>query len=149
MADRRFHKITRKYQDPGINLRWAEPCEGEWIQRSADDPHPATEEFRAAFADLAAYINAPLGHSVQQSQGLVVLGVTLKYNKEGARWVLLSACRPIEGFSSPLIINLPKQNPVGELSKALDTLEDLASRYLEGEKGQLELFEGGADDESE
>jgi len=132
--------IMRKYQRPGLYLAWSEAVSDDcWAKKSEEDPEPATEAFNAAFDALDTTINTALDHTTQQMVGLTVLGAHWKYSKDGEESVLLSAARPLVGFTAPLIINLPKLAPDVDLQGALTSLKEHAERYLDGERGQLEL----------
>jgi len=144
---RRFHTIKRKGGDGGMELAWAEPLGGDWVKRSIEDPHPATDAFNGAFDNIAPFINGPCGHTAAQAQQLRVTCVLFKYSKKGSVTAELCAIRPLEGYTKPLNVNLHEVAPAGELQKALDDLAFEAEEYLDGKKGQLELDLDGEDGE--
>jgi hypothetical protein len=136
---RRFHRIKRNFAKPGIKLTWVEGASDEWVKRSVEDPHPATDDFNVAFDALAPFLDDAVGHTQAQQNALIMLGANFTYNKEGEAFVSLSGARTLEGYKALLAINLPSFVPSGLLQKALDDLEFEAGEYLDGKKGQLEL----------
>ena len=138
-ASRRFHTIKRLFGAQGVRLKWAEGTEdGGWTVKSVNDPHPCATDFLQAFDALAVFVDTPLGHTAAQQLGRIVLGVEIKYNKEGEESVYITVTRLVEGYQ-PVNITLGKFAVAGELGAALEDLTTCANLYLDGNKLQLEL----------
>ena len=136
---RRYHEIKRNYSEPGARMLWIEGAGDHWKEKSEKDTDPQTEDLNNAFDALAPYINEPLGHTKEQSQGVRVLGIKMKYSKDGELSITISAARPIAGHNAPLAINIPPQVPAAKLLKCVEDLEHEATLYLEGKKAQIKL----------
>ena len=148
-VSRRFHSIKRLFGAQGVRLKWAEGTEdGGWTVKSVNDPHPCTTDFLQAFDALAAFVDAPLGHTAAQQLGRIVLGVEIKYTKEGEESVYVTVTRLVEGYQ-PVNITLGKFANAGEFEYALEDLITCANLYLDGNKLQLELPDGADESDTE
>jgi len=139
--DRRWKKIRRKYQQPGIDLEYEQVQQGTWVSLTTSDPHGATDPFHAAFDALKPCFTPILGKVL--TPNVHVLGVSIKRTDEGVLSVCVMGAVPIKGWDSPVNITLPRHVPEATVLAQIEILMVEAGKYLDGEKAQLTLpFEG-------
>ena len=119
-----------------------------------DQPRPELLERLQVMANHVTEI-CELGE--WETKKLIVSGVSLSYGDEGNCYLVITAQKALEYSKAPLIINTPARPAVpesenddaafcwsDELAADIETLEQEAWKYIEGERAQMTLdFEGG------
>lgn len=120
----------------------------EYVLTCVDKPRPELED---ALASLVPYVLDLLELPTSYSRGLTVKGVTLTEpdDGEGESGAVLVAQKALSGLDGKLLSlctpHVTRELAEGRLFDALDTVEQEAMLYLDGERAQRRLFKAVAD----
>ena len=139
--------ITRIWRGSGDGqneacVEWHETEKGSLLDRSEHDrTRPPTTEFHAAFDALGPFIAASYSvHNSRTSAKVRAREFKLE-QREDELLVLLHGQMAAEGFASPVHMHVPKQTAEGKLAGAIAELVEQAGRFIDGERGQADLFD--------
>lgn len=113
-------------------------------------PHPSFVEAMQAFVQPCLEL---LELPEDYDEGITVSGLSITYEDERGRGLVVTLQKKLAGAPSPLIFNTPYLPEQGgehgmslphDLLACLDEAEAAAGRFLQGERAQADLFSGKA-----
>lgn len=143
-----FTKV--KHHKGTVELEWATDSDNDSVRhalRSFDEPEV---EFADALQALAPIVCRLLAVPAEYAEGLTVVSVSLSHNESQGRGCVVTSLKTLGNFNAPLVLNtphLPEENEhgptmPGDMREALDTLEELAIRFRNGQRLQADMFAG-------
>lgn len=102
---------------------------------------PSRPEFHEALNELVPVVPVLIGVHENWAEHLKVNGITYRYDEYGHRSISIQSIKELEGFDSPLVVNVPAcyAPEASELGALVDALEAEAELYLARNRAQLEL----------
>lgn len=145
---RRFLSIFRKLNSPGVKAAWVEPShDGTWARYTTDDPEAQADDFNDAMQTLGFRACDYLGLTTAQRLRVQMLGIKLIYDADNEYKVVLTAAMEVKGFTTPILLRLPKATPADEFKTEVQAIIKAANHYLEGKKLQPSLFTSQEDED--
>lgn len=138
MAKQPERYVTRVWRGSGATasetcVEWLEIMSGSSCDRKLHDcTRPASPEFHAAMDELAPHGADPVGLRPRE--------VKLE-RKDDQLLVMLHGQKAAEGFNGPVHLHVPKQVAEGHLLPLVELVMDAALRFVDGERGQIDLFD--------
>jgi hypothetical protein len=148
-----FTKI--KHGKDGVVLKWTTPAEGgrvgETVHHELTSANEPAKPFIEALAALRTNVGDVLEVEEDWTEGLRVVGVSINYEEDGRRGFVVTALKDLDATNAPAVINTPHQreyvegDPDGKYAESslvsrINRLERAAEAYVNGERGQLDMF---------
>ena len=132
-------KLSYAPKDHQVKIKYTQTTPDGRVEtvtlESAEEPRA---ELVAALDAMAPYVVALGELPAEWLDALTVRGVTI--NRGEAVGLTITALRKLEHLMTPLVLNTPYTTEFGEACEmALDTLEEQALAYAEGDRAQAEL----------
>ena len=154
-----------KLKDDGekVEVRWRreafgteEPTVIESKMVSRDRPAQELIDALQAFRDRALDM-AGLPKDPDWREGVQVTGVSVSYEEDGRRGLVVTMQRPSAYTNAPLVLNMPHAREEligddqeiagalpGEMSRMIDRLAKAAQAYVQGHRAQGDMLAGAA-----
>ena len=104
-----FLKIKRiqKKEKTLITIQWDERSPSGWETKTLDCNEPSRPEFHTALNAFSPQVPALIGVHAEWDEHLTVNGITYSYDEYGHRSISIQSIKELEGFNSPLVVNVP------------------------------------------
>lgn len=148
----RFTKI--KANKKRVHLEWMTPAPGgggsDYIEHTLESGDPPAPEFVQAMQALAEEVGELLEVESEWAEGLEVIGLSINYEDDGRRGLVVTCLKPLDGTNAPLVLNTPHlREPDADadgpalsegMLRLLAAAGSQAAAYVKGQRAQGTLF---------
>lgn len=127
----------------------------EHVDHQLECPEGPRPSFKSALQGFAAFFLAIIGAPKEWEDKTVITGVSINYEDDGRRGIILTASRKCPYGAAPVAMNTPllkeSMDPAKEtgptywlpkMEELVAVLEQEAEAYLNGDRAQVEMFDG-------
>jgi hypothetical protein len=151
----KFTKIKLSEKN-GVHLEWTTPAEkrpNDVVEHRLTGKDAPAPEFTEAMQAFKPEVVGLLELSEEYGEGLTVVGLSINYEEDGRKGLVVTCLKALDAFNAPLVLNTPHlreasdEEPGNYLPDGLLLLvrhaEQEAAAYVNGIRAQQSLFSDG------